>query len=70
MVIVIATRRTETTLATEGNELKISTVRATIHGTTIRRVTTMKYLVNVLDNRSARMELINNMFVIISKNGL
>lgn len=70
LVVTIATRRAKTTLATESDKFQISTVRAAIHGTAIGRVTTMKHLVDVFDNRSARMKFVNHIFIIIIKDRL
>jgi len=70
LIVAVATRRAETAFTAKGNELKISTMRATVHGAAIRRVATMKHFVNVFDNRSPWMEFVNHMFIIISKNGL
>ena len=48
----------------------VSTVRTAIHGTTMRRVTTMNHLVDIFDNRRTRMKFVNDMFIIISKDRL
>lgn len=70
LVVTIATRRAKTALATESDKFQISTVRAAIHGATIGRVTAMKHLVDVFNNRSAWMKLVNHMFIIIIKDRL
>lgn len=49
----------------KGNKFKISTVRTAIHGTTVRRVTTMNHLVDIFNDSRTRME-----FIIIGKDGL
>ena len=67
LIIAVATRRAETALTAESDELEIFTVRAPIHGTTVRRVTTMKHLVDILDNRWTWMKFVNHMFIIIIK---
>ena len=70
LVIAVATRRAETTLTAERNKFQISAMRATIHGTTIRRVTTIKHLANVFNDGLTRMQSINHFFIIITKNVL
>ena len=70
LIILVTTGRTEATLASEENKFKFATMRAAIHGTAISRVTTMNHLANIFNNSRTRMELINDMFVVISKNGL
>lgn len=70
LVVTIAAGRAETALATESNKLQVTTMRASIHDTAIGRVTAMKHLVDIFDNRSTWMKFINQMFIIIIKNGL
>ena len=48
----------------------VSTVRTAIHGTTVRRITTMNHLVDIFDNRRTRMKFVNDMFIIIGKDRL
>ena len=48
----------------------VFTVRTAIHGTTVRRITTMNHLVDIFDNRRTRMKFVNDMFIIISKDRL
>ena len=48
----------------------VSTVRTAIHGTTMRRITTMNHLVDIFDNRRTRMKFVNDRFIIISKDRL
>ena len=48
----------------------VSTVRTAIHGTTVRRITTMNLLVDIFDNRRTRMKFVNDRFIIISKDRL
>ena len=48
----------------------VSTVRTAIHGTTVRRITTMNLLVDIFDNRRTRMKFVNDMFIIIGKDRL
>ncbi|CUN01527.1 Uncharacterised protein [Roseburia inulinivorans] len=48
----------------------VSTVRTAVHGTTVRRITTMNHLVDIFDNRRTRMKFVNDRFIIISKDRL
>ena len=48
----------------------VSTVRTAVHGTTVRRITTMNHLVDIFDNRRTRMKFVNDMFIIIGKDRL
>ena len=70
LVIFVATGRTKTAFATKGNKFKISTVRTAIHGTTMRRVTTMNHLVDIFNDSRTWMEFVNDMFIIIGKDRL
>jgi hypothetical protein len=68
--ILISTSRTETAMTAEGNEFKVTALRAAIHGTTIRRVTTINHLLDIFDNRVARMKSIYHFFIMVSKDFL
>lgn len=57
-------------MTAERNKLKLAAFRAAVHGTTIRRVTTMNHLLNVLNDSVARMKSIYYFFIMISKNFL
>ena len=70
LIVFVATGRAKTAFTAKGNKLKISTVRTAIHGTTVRRVTTMNHLVDIFNDSRTRMELVNNVFIIIGKDGL
>ena len=54
----------KTTFTAKGNKFKISTVRTAIHGTNVRRITTMNHLVDIFDNRRTRMKFVNDRFII------
>jgi hypothetical protein len=49
---------------------KFTAFRATVHGTAIRRVTTMNHLLDVFDYSVARMKSIYHFFIMISKDFL
>ena len=68
--IFIATGRTETGFTAERDELEVAAGGAGIHGTSERRVTTMKHLVDIFDNRWTWMKFVNHMFIIIIKDVL
>ena len=70
LVVFVSTGRAKTTFTAKGNKFKISTVRTAIHGTTVRRITTMNHLVDIFDNRRTRMKFVNDRFIIISKDRL
>ena len=70
LVVFVSTGRAKTAFTAKGNKFKISTVRTAIHGTTMRRITTMNHLVDIFDNRRTRMKFVNDMFIIISKDRL
>ena len=70
LVVFVSTGRAKTAFTAKGNKFKISTVRTAIHGTTVRRVTTMNHLVDIFDNRRTRMKFVNDRFIIISKDRL
>ena len=70
LIVFVAAGRTETALATEGNELHGTATGTAIHGTTVRRVTTMNHLANIFNDSRTRMKFVNYMFIIISKNRL
>ena len=48
----------------------VTTVRTAIHGTTVRRITTMNHLVDIFNDSRTRMEFVNDVFIIIGKDGL
>ena len=70
LVVFVSTGRAKTAFTAKGNKFKISTVRTAIHGTNVRRITTMNHLVDIFDNRRTRMKFVNDMFIIIGKDGL
>jgi len=70
LVIFVATGRTKTAFTAERNKFKISTVRTAKHGTTIRGVTTMDHLVDIFNDSRTRMKFVNDVFIMIGKDGL
>ncbi len=59
--------RAKTAMAAERNKFKIPAVRAGIHGSAKRRITTVDHFINVIHFTVTRMEGIFNFFIIISK---
>ena len=68
--IFITAGRAETAVATKRNELKFTAVRAAIHGTTKRRITTFNHFFNIFHLRRSGMKSIFNLFIIVSKDSL
>ena len=70
LIVFVSAGRAKTAFTAKGNKFKISAVRTAIHGTTVRRITTMNHFVDIFDNRRTRMKFVNDMFIIISKDRL
>ena len=70
LVVFVSAGRTKTAFTAKGNKFKISTVRTAIHGTTVRRVTTMNHLVDIFNDSRTGMEFVNDVFIIIGKDRL
>ena len=68
--VLIAASGAETAVTTEGNEFKFPAFRTAIHGTAIRRVTTMNHLLDVFNHSVARMKSIYHFFIMISEDFL
>ena len=70
LIIFVTTSRAKTAVTTKRNKFKVATVGTTVHGATVRRVTTMNHLVDIFNDSRTWMEFVNHMFIIISKDGL
>ena len=68
--IFISTSRTETAVAAERNKFKFATMRAGIHGTAKRRITTVDHLIDIFHLRISGMESIFDFFIIVRKDFL
>ena len=68
--ILIPTGGTEAAVTSEGNEFKFPTFGAAVHGTAIRRITTINHLLDVFNNCVARMKSIYHFFIMIGKDFL
>ena len=56
--IHVATSRTKSTVTTKRNKVKMITFMATVHSTAVRRVTTFKHPINIVNDRVTRMQSI------------
>ncbi len=68
--IFITAGRTKAAVTAERNKFKFATLRAAVHGTAIRRATTINHLLDIFNNRVARMKSIYYCFIIVSKDFL
>ena len=68
--VLISASGTETAVTAKRDKFKIATLRAPIHGTTKRRVTTINHLLDVFNDSIARMKGVNHFFIMIGKNSL
>ena len=65
--IFITAGRAETAVTTERNKLEISAVDTAIHGTTVRRITTVDHLIDIFHLSRSGMKSIFNFFVMVCK---
>ena len=68
--IFVATCRTESTVTAKRNKFEIATVRAAVHGTTKRRITTVDHFIDIFHLSSSGMKSIFNFFIIVGKDFL
>ena len=68
--IFITAGRAETAMTAERNKFKIPTVGTAIHSTSVRRIATVNHLVDIFNDSRTRMEFVNDVFIIIGKDGL
>jgi len=69
-VVHVATGSAESAFTAKGYKFKLAAMRAAIKSPTVRGIPAIDHLIHVFDNRRSGMEFINDMFIIISKNGL
>lgn len=55
-------------MTAERNKFKFTTTRASIHGTTIRRIPTIYDLLNIFHDNRTRMENVLYFFIMFSEN--
>ena len=65
--ILVSAGRAETAVTTERNKLEISAVDTAIHGTTIRRITTVDHLIDIFHLSRSGMKSIFEFFIMICK---
>ena len=70
LIIFVSAGRTESAFAAKSNKFKFSTMRATIKSSALRVVTAMNHLVDIFNDSRTRMEFVNDVFIIIGKDGL
>lgn len=70
LIVLVTAGRTETAFTTERDKLHFATTRTCKESPTKGRIAAVNHLIDIFNNRRARMELINNLFIIIAKNGL
>lgn len=68
--IFIATSRTEATVTAKGNKFKLTAMRTAKHGPTEGRIAAVNHFVHVINNRRARMQCINDFFIMVDKDFL
>ncbi len=66
--VPVAAGRAKFGMAAERNEFQFAAVWAAVHGTAIRRITTMNHLLNVFHNNGTGMKNLFNFFVMFFKN--
>ena len=67
LVVFVSAGRAKTAFTAKGNKFKISTVRTAIHGTTIRRITTVDHLIDIFHLSRSGMKSIFDFFIMICK---
>lgn len=65
LIILISTGRAEAGLTAKRNEFQFTTIRACIESATIRRVTAMNHLIDVINFCLAGMKLVEHLLIII-----
>ena len=68
--VFVSACRTKTTVTTERNKLKVSTVRTMVHGTAKSRVATVDHLIDIFHFSISWMESVFNFFIVVGKNPL
>ena len=66
--VFVAASRAKFRMAAERNEFEFAAVGTAIHGTAIRRGTTINHLIDVFHNDRTWMKNVFNFFVVLSKN--
>ena len=66
--VFVTAGRAKFRMAAEWNEFKLAAVGTAVHGTAVRRVSTINHLLNVFHDNGTRMKSIFNFFVVFFKN--
>ena len=70
LIVLIATRRAEAAFAAKRNKFEVTTKRAAKHSTTLEGIPTVNQSFYILNNRAPGTKIINDVFIIVRKNGL
>lgn len=70
LIVFISTRRAETALAAKRNKLEVTAKRAAKHSTALGGIATVNHTLYILNNRESGTKFINDVFIIVGKNGL
>ena len=65
--IFITAGRAETAVASEWDKFKLAAMGTTVHGTTIRRITTVDHLIDIFHLSRSGMKSIFDFFIMICK---
>ena len=68
--VFVTAGRAETAVATKRNKLQMFTMRAKVHGTTIRRIPTVDHLIDIFHLRISGMKSIFYFFIMVEKDSL
>ena len=68
--IFVSASGAKTTVTAERDKFKIPARRATVHGATKRRITTVDHFIDIFHLRFSGMKSIFNFFIIVGKNFL
>lgn len=66
--VFVTASRAKFRMAAERNKFKFAAVGTAIHGTTVRRVSTVNHLLDIFHNNGTGMKSIFNFFVVFFKN--
>lgn len=68
LIVFISAGRAKTIVASKGDQFKIAAMRASIHGTTLREITTEEHFVDVINDRGAGAAALNVSFSMQAQN--
>ena len=70
LVVFVSAGRAEATFTAKRGEFKLTTMRASKHGTAIGRIPAIHHLLDVFYNGGTRMERVLNFFIVVVKDSL